>query len=118
MHQYFLYQHLQVRDFGNIYEIINKVKENTLRELKTSDINRIIEESVALSQPPSDKGKKLKIYYGTQSGIEPPTFTLFVNTKELFHFSYQRYILNNIRKSADFEGVRLKLNIKEKGDKI
>lgn len=101
----------------NIYSLINKVKENTLRELKTSDINRVIEESVALSQPPSDKGKKLKIYYGTQSGVEPPTFTLFVNTKELFHFSYQRYIMNNLRKVADFEGVRIKLNIKEKGDK-
>ena len=91
----------------NIYSLINKVKENTLRELKTSDINRVIEESVALSQPPSD----------TQSGVEPPTFTLFVNTKELFHFSYQRYIMNNLRKVADFEGVRIKLNIKEKGDK-
>ena len=117
MHQYYLYLHLLGQRLENIYELINKVKENTVREIKTSDINRVIEESVALSQPPSDKGKKLKIYYGTQSGIEPPTFTLFVNTKDLFHFSYQRYIMNNLRKIADFEGVRIKLNIKEKGDK-
>lgn len=101
----------------SIYEMINKVRENTIRELKTSDINKVIEESVAMSQPPSDKGRKLKIYYGVQTGIEPPTFTMFVNDKDLFHFSYQRYILNNLRKTADFEGVNIKLNIQSKGDK-
>ena len=101
---------------NNMFELINKVYENSTRELKTADINRIIEESIAMSQPPSDKGKKLKIYYGTQTGIKCPTFLLFVNSKKLFHYSYQRYILNNLRKVADFEGVRLKLNIKEKGE--
>lgn len=101
---------------NNMFELINKVYENSTRELKTADINRIIEESIAMSQPPSDKGKKLKIYYGTQTGIKCPTFLLFVNSKKLFHYSYQRYILNNLRKVADFEGVRLKLNIKERGE--
>lgn len=101
----------------NMFELINKVYKNSKRELKTSDVNRIIEESVAMTQPPSDKGKKLKIYYGTQTGIQAPTFTLFVNNEDLFHYSYQRYILNNLRKAADFEGVRLKLNIKERKDK-
>ena len=101
----------------NMFTLINKVYENSKRELKTSDINRIIEESVAMTQPPSDKGKKLKIYYGTQTGTKPPTFMLFVNNKKLFHYSYQRYILNNLRKAADFEGVTLKLNIKEKMEK-
>ena len=101
---------------NNMFELINKVYENSTRELKTADINRIIEESIAMSQPPSDKGKKLKIYYGTQTGIKCPTFLLFVNSKKIFHYSYQRYILNNLRKVADFEGVRLKLNIKERGE--
>lgn len=101
---------------SDIFKMINTVYVNTRKELKTSDINKIIEESIAFSQPPSDKGRKLKIYYGAQSGICPPTFTLFINDKELFHFSYQRYIMNNIRKSADFTGVRLKLNIRERNE--
>ncbi|MGP1608592.1 MAG: ribosome biogenesis GTPase Der [Clostridium sp.] len=101
---------------SDIFKMINTVYANTRKELKTADINKIIEESIAFSQPPSDKGRKLKIYYGAQSGICPPTFTLFINDKELFHFSYQRYIMNNIRKSADFTGVRLKLNIRERNE--
>lgn len=101
---------------SDIFKMINTVYANTRKELKTSDINKIIEESIAFSQPPSDKGRKLKIYYGAQSGICPPTFTLFINDKELFHFSYQRYIMNNIRKSTDFTGVRLKLNIRERNE--
>lgn len=96
--------------------MLNRIRENTLKRISTADVNRILEESISLNQPPSDKGKKLKIYYGTQSGVEPPTFTIFVNEKRLFHFSYQRYILNNFRKAEDFEGVRLKINIKESGE--
>lgn len=101
---------------SEIYPMLNRIRENTLKRISTADVNRILEESISLNQPPSDKGKKLKIYYGTQSGVEPPTFTIFVNEKRLFHFSYQRYILNNFRKAEDFEGVRLKINIKESGE--
>lgn len=102
---------------NNIFEEVNLVYQNSIKELKTSDVNKVIEESIAMTQPPSDKGKKLKIYYGLQTGTKPPTFTLFVNNKALFHYSYQRYILNNLRKAEDFTGVRLKLNIKEKSEK-
>lgn len=101
---------------SEIYPMLNRIRENTLKRITTADVNRILEESIAMNQPPSDKGKKLKIYYGTQSGVEPPTFTIFVNDKNLFHFSYQRYILNNFRKAEDFKGVRLKINIKESGE--
>lgn len=97
-----------------IFPTALEVYENNNFEIKSSVLNRIIGESINMHQPPSDKGVKLKIYYGTQIKTKPPTFLLFVNRKELFHYSYQRYILNNIRKYYPLEGTRLKLVIRDK----
>lgn len=98
----------------NICKEVVEVYKNNSFEIKSSELNKIIGESVNMHQPPSDKGIKLKIYYGTQIKTNPPTFLLFVNRKELFHYSYQRYILNNIRKYYPLEGTRLKLVIRDK----
>ena len=70
-----------------------------------------------LNQPPSDKGRRLKVYYATQVGVKPPTFTIFVNSNELFHFSYQRYLENKIRENFGFEGTPLVFKRREKGEK-
>lgn len=70
-----------------------------------------------MQQPPSDKGRMLKIYYGTQAGVKPPTFVLFVNYKDLMHFSYQRYIENRIRESFGFKGTPLRFIIRERNEK-
>ena len=70
-----------------------------------------------LNQPPSDKGKRLNIYYATQVGVRPPTFAIFVNDKDLFHFSYQRYIENKLRENFGFEGTPIKIFIREKNRK-
>lgn len=99
---------------NDIFKNIIEVYENNSFEIKSSILNKIIGESINMHQPPSDKGVKLKIYYGTQIKKNPPTFLLFVNRKELFHYSYQRYILNNIRKYYPLEGTRLKLVIRDK----
>ena len=72
-------------------------------------------EATAMVQPPSDKGKRLKIYYLTQAGVKPPTFIIFVNSMELMHYSYQRYIENQLRKSFGFEGTPLRFILREKG---
>ena len=82
--------------------------------IQTGVLNEIIAEAVALNQPPSDKGKRLKIFYGTQVGVKPPTFVLFVNEKKLFHFSYLRYIENKIRESFGFEGTSLRFIIRQR----
>lgn len=97
-----------------IFPAAVEVYKNNSFEIKSSQLNKIIGESINMHQPPSDKGVKLKIYYGTQVKTNPPTFLLFVNRKELFHYSYQRYILNNIRKYYPLEGTRLKLVIRDK----
>lgn len=98
----------------NVFELINKVYKNNSQKISTPVINKIISEAVSIKQPPSDKGVKLKIYYGVQGGTNPPSFALFVNKKELFHYSYQRYIINTFRKYFDFEGTTIRLMIREK----
>jgi len=101
--------------------ILDKVKyvanQNALR-IPTGSLNEIIGEATLLNQPPSDKGKRLKIFYATQATVKPPTFILFINDKELMHFSYQRYIENRIRENYGFEGtpIRFILREKAKGD--
>ena len=80
----------------------------------TSTLNDVIGEAVLLNQPPSDKGKRLKIYYGSQTGTQPPKFTLFINDRELTHFSYQRYLENKIRENFGFEGTPVRFDYKEK----
>ena len=82
---------------NKLFEMINNVAEQNAKRISTSVINEVINEAIAVVQPPTDKGKRLKILYGTQASSKPPTFVIFVNNKELFHFSYQRYLINCFR---------------------
>lgn len=100
-----------------IFEMINKVAEENSKRISTSVINEVINEAIAVVQPPTDKGKRLKILYGTQASTKPPTFIIFVNNKELFHFSYQRYLINCFRNNFGLEGTPIRLIIREKKDK-
>lgn len=101
---------------NKLFEMINKVAEENSKRLSTSVINEVINEAIAVVQPPTDKGKRLKILYGTQASSKPPTFVIFCNDKELFHFSYQRYLINCFRNNFGFEGTPIRLIIREKGD--
>ncbi len=100
-----------------LFEVIDVVIENRSLRIQTGVLNEIITEAVTLQQPPSDKGKRLKIFYVTQVGVRPPTFVIFVNDKELMHFSYVRYLENKIREAFGFEGTSLKFIIRERGEK-
>ncbi len=97
-----------------LYDMIDAVHANQSMRIQTGVLNEIISEATVMQQPPSDKGKMLRIFYGTQIGVKPPTFVLFVNDKELFHFSYQRYIENQIRQAFGFKGTPLKFIIRER----
>ena len=85
--------------------------------VQTGVLNEILTEAMAMQQPPSDRGKRLKIYYMTQVSVKPPTFVIFVNDKELMHFSYVRYLENKIRESFGFRGTPLKFIIRERKEK-
>lgn len=100
--------------FDNILKLVNYVAEQQTLRVTTGLLNDILNEAIMLNQPPSDKGKRLKIYYMTQSSVKPPTFVLFVNDRELAHFSYIRYIENQLRKNFKFEGTSLKFIVREK----
>lgn len=100
-----------------LYELIDMVIQNHSLRIGTGVLNEIMAEAVALKQPPSDKGKRLKLYYITQVAVKPPTFVIFVNDKELTHFSYTRYIENKIRESFGFRGTPLKFFIRERKEK-
>src|SRR5690606_40804853 len=93
----------------NILEIVNKVNDNHSRRIQSSILNEVIEDAVAMNPAPSDKGRRLRVYYATQVAIKPPTFVVFVNEPELMHFSYERFLQNRIRESFDFEGTPLRL---------
>lgn len=95
---------------------VKKVKQNIIKEVKTSTLNNIIQEAYQLNPAPSYKGKRLKIYYVYQTGTKPPQFTFNVNDKGLVHFSYERYIENKIRESFDFEGTPIQIQFKNKND--
>ena len=97
-----------------IFEMIDVVIENNSMRVATGVLNEIVAEAVAMQQPPSDKGKRLKIYYTTQVAVKPPTFVVFVNDKELMHFSYTRYLENRIRETFGFRGTALKFIIRER----
>lgn len=104
-----------------LFPLINSVNENNSKRVSTSMLNDVIREAITAVQPPSDKGRRLKIYYATQASIRPPTFVVFCNSAKLFHFSYQRYLINNIRDNfGGLEGtpVRLIVREKQKEDKI
>ena len=102
---------------NKLFEMINHVAEENSKRISTSVINEVINEAIAVVQPPTDKGKRLKIMYGTQASTKPPTFVIFVNNKELFHFSYQRYLINCFRNNFGLEGTPIRLIIREKGEK-
>ena len=102
---------------NKLFELINKVAEENSKRISTSVINQVINEAIAVVQPPTDKGKRLKIFYGTQASTKPPTFVIFVNNKDLFHFSYQRYIINCFRNNFGLAGTPIRLIIREKNDK-
>ena len=97
-----------------IFEMINNVNSENSKRVSTAVINEVINEAIAVVQPPTDKGKRLKILYGTQASTKPPTFVIFVNNKELFHFSYQRYLINCFRDNFGLEGTPVRLIIREK----
>lgn len=100
-----------------LYELINHVAEQNALRINTSTLNQVINEAIAIVQPPTDKGKRLKIFYGTQASTKPPTFVIFVNNKDLFHFSYERYIVNQIRKEFGLEGTPVRIIVREKSEK-
>ena len=99
---------------NKLFELIDVVIENNSMRVATGVLNEIVAEAVAMQQPPSDKGKRLKIYYITQAAVKPPTFVIFVNDKELMHFSYTRYLENRIRDTFGFRGTALKFIIRER----
>ncbi len=101
---------------NRLYNMIDSVLANNAMRIATGVLNEIVIEAVAMHEPPSDKGKRLKIFYVTQAGVKPPTFVIFVNNKSLMHFSYLRYLENRIRESFGFEGTSLKFKIRERKD--
>ena len=101
---------------GKLYETIDAVIENCSLRVATGVLNEIMSEAVAMQQPPSDKGKRLRLYYITQVAVKPPTFVIFVNDKQLMHFSYTRYIENQIRNAFGFKGTPLKFIIRERNE--
>lgn len=100
-----------------LFDLINHVAEQNAMRVTTSLLNQVINEAIAIVQPPTDKGKRLKIYYGTQASTKPPTFVIFVNNKELFHFSYERYLVNQIRKEFGLEGTPVRIIVRERVEK-
>lgn len=102
---------------SKVFDMIDMVIENQTLRVATGVLNEILMEAVAMQQPPSDKGKRLKIFYMTQVSVKPPTFVIFVNDKELMHFSYLRYIENKIREAFGFKGTSLKFFVRERKEK-
>ena len=100
-----------------LYDMVDMVIQNQTLRVATGVLNEIMTEAVAMQQPPSDKGKRLKLYYITQVAVKPPTFVIFVNDKELMHFSYTRYLENKIREAFGFRGTSLKFFIRERKEK-
>lgn len=101
---------------SRLFELINYVNGQAATRISTGMLNDVLNDATTRVQPPTDKGKRLKIYYITQTGVKAPTFVIFCNSAELFHFSYQRYIENKLREVFGFEGTPIKLIIREKGD--
>ncbi len=99
-----------------LYELINFVNEQSALRITTGMLNNVLEDATARVQPPTDKGRRLKIYYMTQASTQPPTFVFFVNRADLFHFSYQRYLENQIRATFGLEGTPIRITIRQKGD--
>lgn len=103
--------------FGRLFELIRYVSEQNAMRIPTGRLNDVLSDAVARVQPPSDKGKRLKVLYMTQASVKPPTFVVFVNREELFHFSYQRYIENQLRQTFGLEGTPIRFIVRQRGDK-
>ena len=101
---------------NRIFELINYVNDQSNMRISTGMLNNVLADAQARVQPPTDKGRRLKIYYMTQTGIKPPNFVIFCNSRELFHFSYQRYLENQIRSVFGLEGTPVRIVIRQKGD--
>ncbi|MEE1108548.1 MAG: ribosome biogenesis GTPase Der, partial [Lachnospiraceae bacterium] len=99
-----------------LFTAVETILENQNRRIATGLLNQLMAEAVALNSPPTDKGRRLRLYYITQVGVAPPAFIIFVNDKELMHFSYVRYIENKIREAFDFRGTSIKIIIRERND--
>ena len=100
-----------------LYEMINMVASQNALRVSTAVLNQVLNEAIAIVQPPTDKGKRLKIFYMTQASTKPPTFVVFVNDKKLFHFSYERYLVNQLRKEFGLVGTPIRMMVREKEDK-
>ena len=101
---------------GRIFDMINAANEQASMRISTGTLNNLLADAQARQQPPTDKGRRLKVYYMTQTGVKPPQFVIFCNSRELFHFSYQRYIENRIRAAFGLEGTPVRLTIRQKGE--
>ena len=101
---------------ANLYEMINQVYAEARKRITTGVLNDLLNDATTRVQPPSDKGRRLKVYYMTQTSVAPPTFVIFCNSEELFHFSYRRYIENCLRDTFGFEGTPIKIVIRQRGD--
>ena len=101
---------------ANLYEMINQVYAEARKRITTGVLNDLLNDATTRVQPPSDKGKRLKVYYMTQTSVAPPTFVIFCNSEELFHFSYRRYIENCLRDTFGFEGTPIKIVIRQRGE--
>ncbi len=101
----------------NVFAKVDAIVENCKKRVSTGVLNEIMSQAVALHEPPSDKGRRLRLYYITQVAVGPPTFVVFVNDKELMHFSYQRYLENQIREAFDFSGTSIKIIVRERNEK-
>ena len=103
---------------NRLFELINYVNEQASTRITTGMLNNVLEDAQTRVQPPTDKGRRLKIYYMTQVGVRPPHFVIFCNDRQLFHFSYQRYLENCIRNVFGLEGTPIKLTIRQKGEEV
>ena len=102
---------------NKLFEMINMVANQNAMRVSTAVLNQVLNEAIAIVQPPTDKGKRLRIYYMTQASTKPPTFVVFVNDKKLFHFSYERYLVNQIRKEFTLTGTPVRMIVRERKDK-
>ena len=100
-----------------LFEVIREVHKQNTSRVTTGALNSVLAEATARVQPPTDKGRRLKIYYMTQAGTKPPHFVIFCNDARLFHFSYQRYLENQIREVFGLQGTPIRITIRQKGDK-
>ena len=102
---------------NKLFELINSVASQNAMRVSTSVLNQVLAEAIAVVQPPTDKGRRLKLYYMTQASTKPPTFVVFVNDKKLFHFSYERYLVNQLRKEFGLVGTPIRMIAREKIEK-